>query len=736
MKIPNRFLATFEVARRTTSSLAVFGAISILFSIMSALAMGFTAYWSYESHVEERLNGAARSLESVGRYVTDQYSMMDLASLRMIELIDKRDPKTISTFELREFKKQIEAPSAGRGLEVQVWFADGVNALAPEENISIVDDEAFRAVFFANEFVDGAASLRHATSGLTIARPIVGRIRNIPVLPVSRAITNSDNVMVGLVTVTLPTVNFLSLFSTLRSHENDALVLARNDYLGMVREPNTDMVSGRYIPSAIIFQNYPKTPKGRYEGAAISDGVRRVGVHLTLSPLPLVLGYSLEVAAIGWTSLRHSTPLLIVGIVQFTFAIGFSFIAFWALRRLVNSGRRVESARLRAEENATQLNNVLISANDGVIILDGDLRVRMFNRSAEKTFGISNQEILGGTIDRLIPADSRARHAILVNRFVEASDGTRAMGSWRQVRALRASGEAFPASVSVTKSTLRNHTTYLVILRDMTDAEKSEIALVKAVEQQSSLRMAADKANRAKSDFLAAVSHELRTPLNAIIGFSEILQRGAGGKDLSAHLPEYLGYIHQSGEHLLSLINDILDLTRVQRGAVQLHIEEIALLPQIEEAIRMSRSLQDERNVCVDISGVSDTINVHADSRAIRQVLINLIGNAVKFSPENGHVTIDYSSAGEKFQIRIADRGPGMPAELIAKIGEPFLQEDNSYVKTNSGSGLGLAISAGLLRAMDGDLIIRNRNGGGLEAIVQLPFNPGGFESDGISHHA
>jgi len=721
MKTIARTVATTGQASRPNSGLAAFGAIAILFALLSITAMAVTAYWSHESRVEERLNNAAAALESIGRYVTDQYAMMDSASIRMLELVDQRDPRTIPVSELRAFKEQIEAINAGRGLEVQVWRSDGVNAIAPENNVAIVDDEAFRAVFYPGEFVDNGRALRHAGSGLIIARPVVGRIRNIPILPVSRPILDSRNEPVGLVTVTLPTSGFLSIFSALRSNERDALVLARNDFLGMVREPNNEAVSGRFIPSAIIFQNYPAALKGRYEGPAVSDGVRRVGVHLGLEPLPLVVGYSLEVAAIGWASLRSSAPLLVVGLIQLACAVAFSAVAFWAIRRATIAGRHAEAARVSAETNAVQLRDVLISANDGIIILDGELKVRMFNKAAEKIFGIAHLEIFGSTIERLVPTDLRPRHATLVEGFAMAGEGTRAMGTWRTVRALRASGETFPVSVSITKSMLRGHATYLVVLRDMTDIEKSEAALIEAANRQASLREAADAANRAKSDFLATMSHELRTPLNAIIGFADLLKANADRKDMSERTQEYLGYIHQSGEHLLGVINSILDLTRIQRGAVRLDIEPIPLLPALEEAIRVSMTQADGRHVEVRLSGIDETMMVQADSRALRQILINLIGNAIKFSPQDGVVDIASGADAGRGRIQITDQGPGMQPDLIAKIGQPFLQENNSYVKNKNGSGLGLAISANLLRAMGGQLLVSNRQNGGLEASVELP---------------
>jgi len=719
--IVNHIYATSASRTYSRRSLAVFSAIALIFSVLSIVAMGFTALGAYESYVEERLGNAARALESVGRYVERQYETMDLATLRMLELINRRNPESIPSQELKEFKRQIEAPLAGSGLEVQIWLASGLNAINPESNVTIIDDEAFRAHLFPEEFLDGGRSLRHASSGLVISRPVMGRTRNVPLLPVSRIVRDVVDRPVGVVTVTVPTVQFLSMFSALRSDENDAFVLARNDYLGMFREPNNEAVSGKFIPTAILFQNYPALSAGRYEGAAISDGIRRVGVHLGLAPLPLVLGHSLEINAIGWDAFSRAGPVLLVGLAQLTSAICFSFVAFFALRRAVVTGEKIDAARAAAETSEARLKEVLGSANDGILILGNDLRIRMFNRSAEDMFGYAHDNMIGHTIARLIPQDARARHAELVAQFTTAPDGARAMGDWRNIRALRASGATFPASVSITKSTSQDEATYLVILRDMSDIEQAETALKHAAAEQSSLREDAEHANRAKSDFLAAVSHELRTPLNAIIGFSDFLKTGAGGKDMEDHRQEYLGYIHQSGEHLLSVINDILDLTRIQRGKAQLHIEPLPLAQLVDATIRMSLPAAIGRGIEIDRSGVGDGMMVYADDRALRQVLLNLIGNAVKFSPDKGRIVVQAAIQDRYVHVSVMDEGPGMPPELISRIGTPFLQDENSYVKSKVGTGLGLAICVGLLRAMDGRLEISNRNPVGLEVRVVLP---------------
>jgi two-component system cell cycle sensor histidine kinase PleC len=230
----------------------------------------------------------------------------------------------------------------------------------------------------------------------------------------------------------------------------------------------------------------------------------------------------------------------------------------------------------------------------------------------------------------------------------------------------------------------------------------------------------AEAANRAKSEFLANMSHELRTPLNAIIGFSEMIQAGTFGPLGSDRYEEYINDIHTSGNFLLNVINDILDMSKIEAGHFSLDREQIDLCPLINETVRMISLQADEKNITVE-TRIEDAMQLYADRRAVKQVLINLLSNAVKFTSHNGHITVRARKTGSALFMTIQDTGVGIPKSALKKIGQPFEQVENQFTKTHSGSGLGLAITRSLAELHGGWLRIRSTEGVGTVVAVSIP---------------
>ncbi|OYR19571.1 PAS domain-containing sensor histidine kinase [Brucella thiophenivorans] len=230
----------------------------------------------------------------------------------------------------------------------------------------------------------------------------------------------------------------------------------------------------------------------------------------------------------------------------------------------------------------------------------------------------------------------------------------------------------------------------------------------------------AEAANRAKSEFLANMSHELRTPLNAIIGFSEMIQAGTFGPLGSDRYEEYINDIHTSGNFLLNVINDILDMSKIEAGHFSLDREEIDLCPLINETVRMISLQADEKNITVE-TRIEEAMQLNADRRAVKQVLINLLSNAVKFTSHNGNITVRARKTGSALFMTIQDTGVGIPKSALKKIGQPFEQVENQFTKTHSGSGLGLAITRSLAELHGGWLRIRSTEGVGTVVSVCIP---------------
>ena len=235
-------------------------------------------------------------------------------------------------------------------------------------------------------------------------------------------------------------------------------------------------------------------------------------------------------------------------------------------------------------------------------------------------------------------------------------------------------------------------------------------------------RFEAETANASKTAFLANMSHELRTPLNAILGFSEIIAQECFGPTGSPRYKEYAGDIHSSGAHLLSLINDLLDVAKIEAGKMEIEPERLEAKRTFDLTLKLIAAKAREKYQDLTIEVDPSAPPLFADERALKQILINLVSNAVKFSPEGGRIAVVGTAArGGGFQISVQDNGPGIPREKLDRIFTPFSQVDNRYDRQAGGTGLGLALIRGLAELHGGRAWLESEPGKGCCAYVVLP---------------
>jgi two-component system cell cycle sensor histidine kinase PleC len=260
--------------------------------------------------------------------------------------------------------------------------------------------------------------------------------------------------------------------------------------------------------------------------------------------------------------------------------------------------------------------------------------------------------------------------------------------------------------------------------------ETQKTQLSELAEKYAAEKTRALEASQAKSEFLANMSHELRTPLNAIIGFSEIMESGMLGP-LGDKYHEYCRDIRESGKYLLDVINDILDMSKIEAGRIELDLEETDLDRILADAMRVISTRAQEKKLALHTE-VIPGIRLKVDRRAVKQILLNLLSNAVKFTPDGGRVTVRGRTSGETVMIAIEDTGIGIPPNALKNLGRPFEQVESQFTKSHQGSGLGLAIAKSLVELHGGAMRIRSSPGVGTIVGVRLPRDGRPLETEEI----
>jgi signal transduction histidine kinase len=238
-------------------------------------------------------------------------------------------------------------------------------------------------------------------------------------------------------------------------------------------------------------------------------------------------------------------------------------------------------------------------------------------------------------------------------------------------------------------------------------------------------RFAAEAANRAKAAFLASMSHELRTPLQAALGFAQLMRSGLYGP-VTDEQAEVLARVERSQTHLARLIDDILDFARLEAGRVRINLESVEISQVFADVAPIVAPPADAKRVALELAPVSDHVRATADRHRLEQILINVIGNAIKFTPDGGTVRVECVRDDARVTVRVRDTGVGIPADRLQSIFDPFVQVDSEFTRTASGAGLGLSISRDLARMMGGELTVESTLGIGSTFSLSLPAADGG----------
>jgi PAS domain S-box-containing protein len=379
----------------------------------------------------------------------------------------------------------------------------------------------------------------------------------------------------------------------------------------------------------------------------------------------------------------------------------------------ITERRQAEQALLAREQ---QLTGIVETAMDAIITIDAGQRVVMFNRAASEMFGLPAAQALGHHLDEFVPAELLERHRAGLQAFIDSSRERVAIGQDRRLYGVRISGERFPFEAAISRQGEGERMTMTAVIRDLTDRLAAEAA--------REARIVAEAASRAKTEFLSRMSHELRTPLNAMLGFAQLLSDDPR-EPLSARQRRHLELTREAGWHLLALIDDVLDVSRIEAGQLDMQLEAVPLKPLIDSALSVAATLAARHGVRLRGPApavLAGPMAVLADATRLRQVVLNLLSNGCKYNRPGGWVAVEVHQGeeGETVCIEVADNGVGMNREQMAHLFEPFnrLGREHGVIE---GTGIGLHLTRQLVLRMGGTIDAHSDPGEGTRMRVRLP---------------
>jgi PAS domain S-box-containing protein len=396
------------------------------------------------------------------------------------------------------------------------------------------------------------------------------------------------------------------------------------------------------------------------------------------------------------------------------------------IQDLTEQGRQSET---RERENR-RFRELLEAAPDAIIEVDRQGRIALLNKITEQLFGYQRPEMLNKPVELLVPQEAREHHHQHRKDYWE-QPSRRPMGTGLKLEGQRKDGSKFPVEISLSPVQFEDGFRVLAIIRDVSERHQAEERL-RAIQSAYTAELAAknreleqrneevERANNLKSEFLSGMSHELRTPLHTIIGFAELLEEQLEGS-LNEKQQRFVRHIHRDSQHLLALINDVLDLSKIESGRLELQHEPFQLIDALDETVSSLGPRANAKSIEIEID-VPPEIELYADRLRFKQILYNLLSNAVKFTPERGRVSVLVSLKPGFVEVCVADTGVGIPESQHESVFDKFYQVGQRQASGVEGTGLGLAITRRLVEEHGGTICLKSVVGKGSKFTFTIPF--------------
>ncbi len=364
----------------------------------------------------------------------------------------------------------------------------------------------------------------------------------------------------------------------------------------------------------------------------------------------------------------------------------------------LKADRQRELAEEQLRERETRMRTIFENVVDGIITTNQKGIIESFNRAAENMFGYAAADVVGKNVSMLTPTAHRPRHDAYIKDYLEGRE-SKIMGAGREVEGIRKDGSAFPVDIAITEMWIGEDRHFCSIMRDITDRKKVD---------------------RMKNEFVSTVSHELRTPLTSIRGALGLVGSGTVG-ELPAKAQPLVDIAAKNCDRLIRLINDILDIEKIEANKMEFDIQPFELVSLVNNAAEVNRVYASEHDANIEISDGMPGAMVMVDEDRFTQVLTNLISNAAKYSPEGGTIQLATQPRNGGVRVSVSDEGPGIPEEFRKDIFNKFSQADGSDTRKRGGSGLGLSITQAIVEKLGGQISFETQTGNGTTFHVDLP---------------